>query len=386
MKEKIVKLINSKDEGNYWDFKEKWYENNARLLHDIICLANNLTDEDGIIIFGVRDKTFDIIGIENDSNRKNQQNVIDFLKNIDFASSIRPTIELKEISIENKKLDILRVKNDKNTPYFLKNDYRDNRILVKANYIYTRVQDTNTPINRSADINHVEYLWKKRFLLTSSPIKRIFKELEQPENWKESEYDNETVYYNIYNPEYTLSLIPDDNYDGVPEYYAYNFSNKSVRYGEIIIKYFNTKVYSKQYVVLDGGRYLVPTPEWNFIHEKPFANQITYKSYLKNSEVYIIFNFLNYLDNNSEELYYRNTFFETILIFENEEERINFNEYIKANFKAIFNEINEKEKNISVFETKNELEEADVKNKLATVGILHKKLKSYRKEWNANGI
>ena len=29
--------------------------------------------------------------------------------------------------------------------------------------LYTRIGDTNTDIDKSADINHIEYLWKKRF-------------------------------------------------------------------------------------------------------------------------------------------------------------------------------------------------------------------------------
>ena len=35
---------------------------------------------------------------------------------------------------------------------------------IMANNIYTRVMDTNTAKDKSADIHHVEYLWKKRKL------------------------------------------------------------------------------------------------------------------------------------------------------------------------------------------------------------------------------
>lgn len=40
----ICNLIDLKYEGNYWDFKQEHHskENNHKLLHDIICLANNL--------------------------------------------------------------------------------------------------------------------------------------------------------------------------------------------------------------------------------------------------------------------------------------------------------------------------------------------------------
>jgi|GEM_PF-3087734 len=41
LEEVIKDLFCLKQEGEYWDFKEKWHENKALLLHDIICMANN---------------------------------------------------------------------------------------------------------------------------------------------------------------------------------------------------------------------------------------------------------------------------------------------------------------------------------------------------------
>jgi hypothetical protein len=40
---------------------------------------------------------------------------------------------------------------------------------VRANHIYARVMDTNTPIDKSADINNVEYLWRKRVHIDETP-------------------------------------------------------------------------------------------------------------------------------------------------------------------------------------------------------------------------
>lgn len=42
-----------KQEGSSWDFKREWHHDKGSLLHDIICMANLITDEDGIIIIGV---------------------------------------------------------------------------------------------------------------------------------------------------------------------------------------------------------------------------------------------------------------------------------------------------------------------------------------------
>lgn len=49
-----------KQEGDHWDSKREWYGNKTDLLHDIICMANNLSSQDGLIIIGVdeeRDQT-----------------------------------------------------------------------------------------------------------------------------------------------------------------------------------------------------------------------------------------------------------------------------------------------------------------------------------------
>ncbi|WP_337018387.1 ATP-binding protein [Oceanobacillus massiliensis] len=158
---KIELLIASKREGDFWDFKEKHHSNKADLLHDIICMANNRADKDGYIIFGVSDD-YEIKGTENDENRRNQQGIIDFLKSKKFSGGIRPTIEMKTLDFYDKQVDVLIIKNSTDTPFFILDDYSDKKRKVRANAIYTRTGDVNTDIDKSADINHIEYLWKKR--------------------------------------------------------------------------------------------------------------------------------------------------------------------------------------------------------------------------------
>lgn len=38
----IRRLIELRQEGEYWDFKKEWYQNKSDLLHDIICMATVL--------------------------------------------------------------------------------------------------------------------------------------------------------------------------------------------------------------------------------------------------------------------------------------------------------------------------------------------------------
>ena len=125
LESKIELLIGTKQEGEYWDFKQCYHTSNSALLHDIICMANNRSNMDGYIIFGIEDKTFEIIGVEEDKNRKNQQNIIDFLNGKHFARGIRPTIQLVTLQRDNHVIDVLVIKNTLDTPYYLTKNYKD---------------------------------------------------------------------------------------------------------------------------------------------------------------------------------------------------------------------------------------------------------------------
>jgi hypothetical protein len=53
--EEIKNLIALKREGAYWDFKKEPHSNLHDLLHDIICMANSLGENDKYLILGVND-------------------------------------------------------------------------------------------------------------------------------------------------------------------------------------------------------------------------------------------------------------------------------------------------------------------------------------------
>jgi predicted HTH transcriptional regulator len=146
---KILSLIKSKRENDHWDFKREPHDNKASLLHDIICLSNSIHRGDRYLIFGVSDpkEGTDIIGLsENQDNRKSQVEFIDFLRSKPFAGDIRPEIELHSIKIEENIIDVLVIFDNPYKPYYLTKDYREKDKIVKANYIYTRTNDTNTQL------------------------------------------------------------------------------------------------------------------------------------------------------------------------------------------------------------------------------------------------
>ena len=52
----IGDLIESKHEGDYWDFKQVYHSNKVDLIHDILCMANNRSGKDGYINWVISDE------------------------------------------------------------------------------------------------------------------------------------------------------------------------------------------------------------------------------------------------------------------------------------------------------------------------------------------
>lgn len=75
LQHEIEMLIDSKREDEYWDFKLEHHDNKANLLYDIIFMSNNRAARDAYIIYGVEDYSYKIKGVEDNTNRRNQQNI-----------------------------------------------------------------------------------------------------------------------------------------------------------------------------------------------------------------------------------------------------------------------------------------------------------------------
>ena len=121
--DEITQLIATHREDDWWDFKREHHNDKAELVHDILCMANNRARRDSYIIFGVEDNTFSILGVENDERRRNQQNIVDILRNISFAGGVRPRIEVQTITIDSHEIDVLIIKDSFETPFYLEKEY-----------------------------------------------------------------------------------------------------------------------------------------------------------------------------------------------------------------------------------------------------------------------
>jgi len=328
MHSEIRSLIELKQEGSYWDFKREWYskEKKADLLHDIMCLANNLENRDAYIIIGIdEENNHNPLDVNNDENRKNTQMIVDFLKDKKFVSGIRPTVYVESMTLSRRCIDVIVIKNSSNTPYYLTERYQS----VEANNIYTRVMDTNTPKEKAADIHHVEYLWKKRFGIILTPLEKITNFLHKPGEWLEAPTNWETVKkYHKFFPEFTIEYTLDD--DGTAyQYYLFNQTDIKPHWREIRIFYHQTLLSTFEGVSLDGGRYFTTTPMTDGISFNDYHKwDVTYKYYIKGTLPYIIHEFY-YEPDGDEETTSHNNFEECIMIFESEIEKESFENYVQ---------------------------------------------------------
>lgn len=114
-KEEILGLISLKQEGAYWDFKKEWYEEGKQpdLLHDIICMSNNLENRDAYIIIGIDEENdYCVNDMTNAENRKSTQMLVDFVRNKKFVGGIRPRVMVETMQLETGTIDIIVIKMD----------------------------------------------------------------------------------------------------------------------------------------------------------------------------------------------------------------------------------------------------------------------------------
>lgn len=290
LKDEIDELISLEAEGGYWDFKLKWHENKASLLHDIICMANNLENRDAYIIVGVSDSKshggVEVKGVS-DENRKDQQQLITFLRDKKFAGGVRPTVYVQTLSIGNKNIDIVTIKNTHTTPYFLTDDFTDGGKTVHKNYVYTRIGDTNTPIDKSADIDKLEKLWRKRFGIDLTIQEKMLYLLSEPAEWEGSFNDVKTIYHSRF-PEFQIRVVNQDNdrengNNAIITNIADQFSDVSYETNTIEISFHTTVLYRETIIYLDGCNHLIPMPSTYTVSTEGKRHSLTYQYFDKST-------------------------------------------------------------------------------------------------------
>ena len=278
LKEEIQSLILLGAEGEYWDFKEKWHENKASLLHDIICMANNQVGRDAYLIMGVSDsKSPDGVKIKGvlEDNRKDQQHLIDFLRDKKFVGSIRPSVYLQTIELPDdsgvyQPIDLVIIKDSKQTPFFLRENFRDKDKELRAGYIYTRIGDTNTAIDSMADLDKIEYLWRKRFGIDLSATEKLLLLLDHPDEWVGDLNNGEWKYHKFF-PEYQIQLVDIEDQsrfsdNSIMKNIADHQCDKCFSVSDVVITCHSTVLFREHVLYLDGYRHLIPFPETHTVY------------------------------------------------------------------------------------------------------------------------
>lgn len=346
LKNEITELIERHAEGEYWDFKQQWHSNNVNLLHDIICMANSPANRDCYIIIGIEDKTYNVLGV-NGENRKNQQNVIDLLRQKpSWAGGYIPEVYVKTISIEDKEIDVVVVKQSDNTPFYLLEDYKKEGQPIYKGAIYTRKGDTNTPKTETADLHDTELLWKRRFGLLYNPSQRAKFYLKDLDNWERVDGETDKLgtdhcfFFYRPDPDYTVYFVHEDEMDdgltyakdvnddavGTQSYYLFAFCNVNYHTeyssrSKVILYYKEVPLFSSVVESMDEGRTSVVPPELPLIDPH----------YIEDSFRYLMFEFVfkHWCGNYSSEA--RKMFLRVIPIYKNDEEHEEFREYVKNN-------------------------------------------------------
>ncbi len=209
----LLSLINE-PESDYHDFKEKLYkkEQKSELVKDIFSFVNTTHENDCYIILGISDDG-ELVGIENDENRKNQQNLIDFISHLPIANDAIPKIYLESFDLDEHTIDVIVIPNTKNVPIYLSSKYpskRQDGRQITPGIIYSRIGDVNTSIDSITNFYQVEELWRKHFRLNVPIQTRYEFILKDVKNWSYIHHDeNHGFIYNL-DPDFFVAIEEDD--------------------------------------------------------------------------------------------------------------------------------------------------------------------------------
>lgn len=331
--QEVMNLIKSRKEGAYWDYKQKYHENKAKLLHDVLCLANNLENRIAYLIIGVNDNG-DIVGIKPNDKIIKQADLIDLMRNREFSADYRPAVSINKLEIEGSILEVIQIEPNTNVPYYLTNDYQYEGFICKSNYIYTRTMDSNTPRNKSADRIQVEKLWKIHFGLIPNPMDRMKKFIENPKGWKDEGSDRPAYYSEA--PEFTIEAKYEDSRNDWIEYYSVEQIHRKISSYMIYGKYHSTVLFDYQILMLNKAHLIVPVPVWGCINKN---TDYSYKYYEKYSLRWKLMKYFIFHYSQHEQWAYQQ-FIKNIVVFENANEKDRFDCFCKMHEIEIETEIN----------------------------------------------
>jgi hypothetical protein len=140
------------------------------------------------------------------------------------------------------------------------------------------VQDTNTPKDKSADIGHIERLWKNRFGLDKAILERLHIILSDHESWQYNKSDM-PHYHKVY-PEFHIEYPELEYYQDTGEYepndithqiYSGFYIKSKASWYPYQIFYHSTLLHDSAYHYFDETRIILSNYKTGFIGPETFA-------------------------------------------------------------------------------------------------------------------
>ena len=271
----ISDLINQRVEGQYWDFKLKHHDSKAKLIHDVLCLANAKRTGDRFLIFGVSNKDYSLHSINQDAGRRTQADLATLFRDNanTFFQSRFPDFYLREIKIDGTLIDVLIIADAPDKPYYLVKDYVERRqidpsgrleiLTIRAHHIYSRVCDTNTPMNDSTQPHEIERMWRERFGLDVPALERAKRYLREPDAWSPMvENGCNMNFHHTTFPEFTLRVAGAEDHIARHEEWTRGERTDNNHAGYYELRYHQTLLARIRYVSFDDHKKSMVAPNW----------------------------------------------------------------------------------------------------------------------------
>ena len=200
--------------------------------------------------------------IEADGGRRTQADIASLFRDNagKFFQSRFPTFHLRTIEMDGKQVDVLIIEDEPKKPYYLVERIQK----VCAHHIYTRVCDTNTPVDRVAQPHEIERMWRERFGLDAPALERAKRCLAEPSVWTLRHEDGFVCCHHDVFPEFTLKAASaeGDHLDSGQEWTRGEFRTDNNHAGWYELRCHQTVLRRIHYVSFDDHKKNMVAPHW----------------------------------------------------------------------------------------------------------------------------